>query len=117
MLLVHQLCHCPVSGSINSVVFSWLVSVLMIRMQISRFPRSLSVGMQTQYQTQQRLDTGLEVNWEFCGHRRERDCYVKVTLCQRGIPRLEAVTGCYSHREYVRMGVRMGGECYCEVIL
>lgn len=68
---------------------------------------------------------GLKANWEFCGHRSLlwegmrllAQSYVKVTLCQRGIPRLGAVTGCYSHSEYVGMGVRMGGECYSEVIL
>lgn len=62
--------------------------------------------------------TGLEANWEFCGQegffwgegmRLFAQSYVKVTLCQRGIPRLGAVTGCYSHSEYVGMGVRMGG--------
>jgi len=102
-----KLCYCPVIGSIYSVVFSWLVSVLMIRMQISHFSCSLSVGMQTCYRNAATFrHTGLEANWEFCGRsffvccgcyfgegvRLLAQSYVKVTVCQRGIPRLRAVT-------------------------
>lgn len=114
-----RLCYCPVIGSIYSVVFSWLVSVLMIRMQISHFSCSLSAGMQTCYQTQQHLDTP---GWRRTGNSVVTGVFfflggdeiVSSELCKshtlsEGIPRLGAVTGCYSHSEYVGMGVRMGG--------
>lgn len=121
-----RLCYCPVIGSIYSVVFSWLVSVLMIRMQISHFSCSLSAGMQTCYQTQQHLDTGLEVNWEFCGHRSFfffwegmrllAQSYVKVTLCQKEFPdsgQSLAVIPTVSMSEWEW---EWEGECYSEVI-
>jgi len=78
-----KLCYCPVIGSIYSVVFSWLVSVLMIRMQISHFSCSLSVGMQTCYRNAATFrHTGLEANWEFCGRR--SFLFVVVVILGRG---------------------------------
>lgn len=77
-------------------------------------PCLLSVGMQTSYLMLQHLNMAA---WRRTGNSLEvslggairADGYVKVTLCQRGIPRLRAVTSWYSHSEYVGMGVRMGG--------